>query len=299
MNSTLAWMESAFVVGILYAPVTLGLAFSFRVLNYPDLTCEGSFLVGSAVSVVLIEAGVRPLAALVLAALAGGIAGAVTGIVHLKGGVTRLLSGFVTTAFAYSITIRLLGGRANLRSLKDTLFDTLNPRNSAWRECAILVIICLGLCVSLSLFYKTRFARVLRALGDTPWFCVSLGKNPNLYLVIGLAIANSLVGFGGGLVSQYKRICDVNMSFGILVSGLAALVLGETLFASRSTTTHVVMCFVGTWVYNLAVGLFYFGQLGDKLLPSDVRFVTGILLLIPSLVLSRKLSRYRLFNSEW
>jgi putative ABC transport system permease protein len=284
---------------MLYAPVTLGLAFSFRVLNYPDLTCEGSFLAGSAVSVALIEAGISPLVALGVAALAGGIAGAVTGIVHIKGGVTRLLSGFVTTAIAYSITIRLLGGRANLRALKDTLFDTLNPSNSASRECAILVVISVGLCVSVALFYKTRFARVLRALGDTPWYCVSLGKNPKLYLVIGLATANSLIGFGGGLVSQYKRICDVNMSFGVLVSGLAALVLGETLFASRSMTAHAVMCFVGTWVYNLAVGLFYFGEWGDKLLPSDVRFVTGILLLIPSLVLSRRLSRYRLFNSEW
>jgi putative ABC transport system permease protein len=233
--------------------------------------------------------------------VAGAMAGAFTGVVHTRFKVTRLLSGIVTTALAYSFAIRMLGGKANLRATSATIFDQLNRGNLAGVDmiivgglaCAVLGAAC-GLLAS-------HLGRLLRAMGDTPWFCVSLGKSASANLVVGLAFANCFVGFAGGLVVHYKRVCDVNMSFGVLVSGLAALVVGETIYASRSLWMHLIMCVVGTWVYNLAVGFFYFdwGTGWTKVfLPSDVRLVTGVLLIGVALVKARSRT-YRLFNSEW
>ena len=243
--------------------------------------------------------GAPPLLGVAAGVIAGAAAGAFTGLIHVRCGVSRLLSGFVTTAICYSLSIRMLGGRSNLRISRPTLYDRWNPSNTGVADLTITLIALLLLLVLLAFAYRSRFVRILRAFGDTPWFCVTIGKNPRTYLVAGLAIANSIIAFGGAMVSQYKRICDVNMSFGVLLAGLAALVVGETVYASRSMIGHALVCVLGSFVYNLALGLFYFGLWGKEFIPSDVRLVTGLMLVVPSLIAGRLLPRYRLFSSEW
>jgi len=302
MNDMAALLWTAALVTLLYAPVTIGLAVAFRLLNYPDLTCEGSFIVGGALSFVALQAGLPPILSLVVALVGGMAAGAFTGWLHTQLRVSRLLSGIITAAILYSLTMRLLGGRANRWIATGTVFDTIHLKNTSIGDFIVAGLIAYLVLVLCAFLYVSHFGRVLRALGDQEWFCVSLGKNPATLLIAGLSISNALIALSGAILMQFKHVCDVNMGSGVLISALAGLVLGETVHSARSVWGHTVMCVVGTGIYNIALGAFYFDwELGIErfILPSDVRLVTGLLLIIPALILLRVKGRYRLFNSSW
>lgn len=293
---------TASLVSLLYVPVTIGLAMAFRLLNYPDLTCEGSFMFGGALSLFALEAGCPPSLSMLCGVAGGFVAGALTAVLHTRLKVSRLLSGIITSAILYSVTIRLLGGRANKRVTKATIFDALDIGNLDLQDllvAGIVAVVALGFCWAL---YRSRLGRVLRALGDQAWFCVSLGKDPKLFLVVGLGMANAVIALAGATLVHFKRVCDVNMAFGVLVAALAGLVLGETVYAAKSVWTHSAMCLVGTGIYNVALGAFYFDWgigIERVVLPSDVRLVTGLLLILPAIILLRVRGRYKLFNSNW
>ncbi|MGO8735466.1 MAG: ABC transporter permease [Terriglobia bacterium] len=295
-------LRTAALVTLLYAPVTIGLAVAFRLLNYPDLTCEGSFMLGGALSFVGIEAGLPPVLALVIALVGGMAAGALTGVLHTKLKVSRLLSGIITAAILYSLTVRLLGGWANRRVTRATVFDVVDLHNASAREFIVASAITLAVLASSKLLYDSHLGRLLRALGDQEWFCISLGKSVATLLVAGLAVSNALIALSGAVLTQFNHVCDVNMASGVLISALAALVLGETAYSAKSVWGHTLMCLVGTALYNVALGAFYFDWgLGIErlVMPSDVRLVTGLLFIVPALVLLRARGRYRLFNSSW
>lgn len=293
---------TAALVSLLYAPVTIGLAMAFRLLNYPDLTCEGSFMFGGALSLFALEAGWPSLLAIVVGAIGGFIAGSLTALLHTQLRVSRLLSGIITSAILYSVTIHLLRGQANKRVTKATIFDALDIGNLDLQNLLVAAIIAAVALVFCWALYRSRLGRVLRALGDQEWFCVSLGRNPKMYLIVGLGLANALIALAGATLVHFKRVCDVNMGFGVLVAALAGLVLGETVYSARSVWTHSAMCLVGTGIYNIALGAFYFDWgIGMErfVLPSDVRLVTGLLLILPAIILLRVKGRYKLFNSNW
>jgi len=302
LDSLLNLSLAALLVGLLYAPITLGLAISFRLLNYPDLTCEGSAIIGATVCFMLIQAGAPSWISLLGAALAASIAGAFTAVAHSQLGVPKVLSGIVTTALLYSITLRLLGGKSNRMTTRSTVFDILNRGNSGRMDLVVVAGVVATLLGVLFFLYRSSLGRTLRVLGDTRWFCVSIGRSPTMYLILGLAISNAVIGLGGAMIVHFKRAVDVNMVFGLLISGLAGLVIGETIYSARSVWVHSAMCVVGSCLYNAAVGFFYFDwnpTLTKLMLPSDVRFLTGLLLIIPSVIILRFKNRYRLFGSDW
>lgn len=300
----LSLLETSLLVGLLYCLFTVGLSISFRVINYPDLTLEGSAVFGGATCFLLLENGFNPVIGLIVGLIAGAVAGCITGLLHIYANVSKLLSGIITTSILYAINIRLLGGKSNGKlSDTSTIFDYMSTS-----ETDIGAVIFLLVVVALTLFFlwyifKIRLGYHLRVLGDNEKFLLTLGKSPKKFTLIGLAIGNGLVGLAGALLVQYKTSCDVNMSFGLLVSSLAAMMLGETVFNSKSIFQHLLFCVIGTIVYNILISLVLFSWSSEwekYILGSDVRLFTGILLLGFSLVLKYKKKRgVSLFNSHW
>lgn len=303
MTSSLqSLFETALLVGLLYAPITIGLALSFRLLNYPDLTCEGSVMFGGAVAFVALHNGVHPILTLLLALVAGMGAGAVTASLHSYVRVSKLLSGIISTAILYSVTIRLLGGKSNLRVSKETIFDVINPHEMALLDITMAFVIVGLIFVACFFLFRSYPGRILRALGDNERYVTSLGKNPRLYLILGLSISNGIIGLCGGVLSHFKHVCDVNMSFGLLIGALAAMVIGETIYAARTVWQYIIVCVIGTFAYNIAVGAIYFNwgtRIENLIHPSDVRMVTGLLLIVPAVISLRFRTRYKIFKSDW
>lgn len=305
MNLTTAvhLVETALLVGLLYSAFTIGLSLSFRVLNYPDLGIEGSAVFGGASCAWVLQYTGNPWLALLAGALGGSIAGLLTGFQHVYFGVSKLLSGIITSAIFYSLNIRVLGGRANVR-LSDarTIFDVLNPSQNQWVEIAISAILVSFVVAGGIIFFKTKAGYLMRALGSNTTFVVALGQNPKTITLFGLAISNAVIGFGGAILVQQKHFCDVNMSAGMLISALAALVLAEVLITARGMAQNLCVLVAGTILYALAVTLVLFSWNSDWekiILASDVRLFTGLLLLIPIIILRRKGDRFRLFKSDW
>jgi putative tryptophan/tyrosine transport system permease protein len=302
VSTIISWLEVGILVGLLYSPVTIGLAWAFRMLNYPDLTCEGTFVLSGAVSIVVLNSTGSVVLAYAGAVVCGMLAGILTACLHVYFKVSKLLSGIISWAILYSLTIRLLGGLSSLRATSSTLFKTINSSNYYLTELAISLS-ATGLIITLAILLgRSRWGRVTRAAGDQMWFTTSLGYSSTLITLSGLAVANTFIGFGGALICHHRGVCDVNMGMGLLVSGLASTVLGEAVFSARSVWQHIVVVIGGTILYNLAISACYFDWgigLEKLFLPSDVRLVSGLLLLIPSAVVARKVSRYKLFTSEW
>lgn len=296
-------LGTAVLVGLLYSLFTIGLSISFRVLNYPDITLEGSVILGGALSFNALNAGIDPFTALLVGAIGGAVAGVFTATQYLYLGVSKLLSGIITTAILYSINIRLLGGRANARFENiQSVFDLLNPLHNRNIDILVLGLIAVLIVGACTVLFTTRAGLLLKALGNNEAFVVSLGQNPKLVALFGLAVSNAIIGLGGAILVQYKSTCDVNMSFGLLISALAAMILGETIFQARRMWHYLIGAIIGTIVYNLAIVLVLFSwssQWERIVIASDVRLVTGLLLIVPTLLKLKWGSKFRLFKSDW
>lgn len=292
------------LVGLLYCLFTIGLSISFRVINYPDLTLEGSTILGGALCFNALYAGLDPFSALVIGFIGGASAGVFTGILYLYANVSKLLSGIITTAILYSLNIRFLGGKSNIRlTSENTVFSLLNPNNSNISSIFILCLFVIFIICILFFIFRLRVGYLLRILGDNEKFISTLGKNPKKYTLIGLGLANGIVGLGGALLVQYKNTCDVNMSFGLLVGSLAALMLGESIFSSKSVFYHISFSVIGTVLYSLVIGFVLFSWSADwekYVVASDMRLFTGIILIVLAVFTKfKKTGKVSLFNSDW
>ena len=302
MSTLQSWIEVGVLVGLLYAPVTLGLMWAFRSMNYPDLTCEGSFMISGAVSIAVLNGTGSITLAIITGIGSSAIAGCLTACLHVYLRISRLLSGIITWALLFSVTIRILGGLSNLAAKRPTFFTVLNPDSSARVELGIafaMVSILSGIVI---LVANSRLGRVMRAFGDQPRFSVGLGYSSKILTILGLTTANALIGASGVVLCHFRQVCDVNMSMGVLIAGLASLVIGEAVFDSKKIWQYTLTVVAGTIIYNLAISAFYFEWgigLEKIFIPSDVRMISGLLLLIPAAIIARKRSRYKLFASEW
>ena len=303
LSGIVTLLETALLVGLLYSLSTVGLSLSFRILNYPDLTLEGSVIFGGALAFRALKAGLDPWTSLLVGAFAGALAGGFTAVQYLYLRVSKLLSGIITTAVLYSINLRLLGGRANARfESTPSLFDVLNPDGS--RRVSILILSAFVLLViALStLLFRTKLGMLIRTLGDNEMFVVSLGQNPRALTLTGLVFSNAIIGLGGAVLVQFKNTVDVNMSVGLLIGALAAMVLGEALVAAKSLWEYMLSSVLGTVAYNLAIALVLFSwssRWDSLVMSSDVRLLTGLLLIVPTALGVRRRGKFRLFRSEW
>lgn len=246
-------------LGFLYGIMVVGIYISFRILNIPDLTTEGSFTFGLAVSAVMAEIG-HPYLGLVLAIVAGVLAGCVTGLLQTRLKIHPILAGIITMCGLHSINIAVLLGRANVSLMgKRTIFADARKLLSALdKDIVKLIVVALMVVlviVLLALFFKTHFGLCIRATGDNQDMLSASSVNVNITKVAALAIGNACIAFCGGLTAQYQNYADMSSGAGMLVVGLASVIIGEAIFGKRSVTLGLISAIVGSIIYRFIISL--------------------------------------------
>lgn len=256
-------------LGVMYAIMALGVYLTFRILNFPDLTVDGSFVTGAAVSAVLIVKGVSPLAATALAFCAGLAVGALTGLLHTKGRINPLLSGILMMIALYSINLRIMG-RANIPLLGQ---DTLIPDDKVlW----IMPFVLLAVKLAVDWFLHTEIGLALRATGDNGRMIRSFGVHTDNTIIIGLGLSNGLVALSGSLVAQYQKYVEVQMGVGMIVIGLASVIIGEVVFGSRGVVRATLSVLLGGILYRIIVAL----ALRIGVNPTDMKLMTALIVIV-------------------
>ena len=271
---------SAIGQGLLYGLIGLGLFLTFRVLDFPDMTVEGTFPFGAAVAVSAITHGISPIIATLLATVAGMLAGLVTGLLTTKGRIPVLLAGILVMTGLFSINLRIMG-RANLSLLhqanlfQGSFLKDLPPYFNSVVIGLIVVVIVVGL---LMLFLNTQLGQGFIAAGDNPNMARSLGINPDHQMVLGLMVGTGLVGLAGGLLAQNNGYADVNI--GIIVIGLAAIIIGEVVFGELTLSQRLVAVILGSIIYRFV--LLVVLALGFN--ADDLKLISAVVLAIAIMV---------------
>jgi putative ABC transport system permease protein len=274
-------------LGLVYAFVAIGVFLSFRVLDFPDLTVDGSFPLGAAVAAVSLIAGWNPWAAMLLAAAAGATAGFATAFISVRFGILHLLASILTMIALFSINLRIMG-RPNVAVLNQetalTPFYGLGTPDYLVRPLFLLVLVAIGAAL-LALFLKSDLGLAMRATGANPRMARAQGVRVGAQIMAGVALSNALVAIAGALFAQTNGFADVTSGVGTIVVGLAAVIVGETLVHTRSVVLAVFGCILGSVLYRLAVQLaLELDFLG--LTASDLNLATALLVLF-TLVLPR------------
>lgn len=271
---TLMAFQGSLELGIIYAILALGVFLSFRSLNMPDMTVDSGFTLGAAVSVIMSVSG-HPFLGLLLAFIAGGGAGCVTALLHTKLKIQPLLAGILTMLGLYSINLKVMGGKANIPLLnKPTVYsfmEELIPGD--YTRLLFDVIILLGVLLLFYLFLKTRLGFALRATGDNEQMVRSQGVNTDLIIVIGMALSNGLVSLSGALIAQEQSFVDVGMGIGMVVIGLASVIIGEALFGVKTLFRRLVAVILGSILYRLIIAIAL--ELGMP--PTDLKLVSAVI----------------------
>ena len=263
--------------GLVYAVMAVGVYLSSRVLDFPDLTVDGSFPMGAAIAARLLIGGVHPLAGTLLAPVAGFFAGAATGILNTKLKISNLLAGILTMTALYSVNLRVMG-RANVPLLRTGTVLTVLQEKGVPPAIAPFLLFCIVVVIVKFLadvFLRTEFGLALRATGDNELMIRSLGVNTDSMKTVGIGIANALVALSGALVAQYQGFADIGMGIGTVVAGLASVIIGEAIIPPRSVGMGTLGAITGSVVYRLAVFLAL--RLGFA--PTDLKLVTALLVI--------------------
>ncbi|MDC7239241.1 MAG: ABC transporter permease [Spirochaetales bacterium] len=285
-------IEGILVEGLIFGVLALGVFITFRILDFPDLTVDGSFPLGAVTAGSCLAAGFHPLIALLLAFIAGAMAGTVTAVIHNKLKVPNLLAGILTMTMLYSINIRVLGNRANLPLLKvrtiiDIVYDMTGSFMSYTTTLLVLFIIVFAVIkILMDLFFLTDMGLSLGAMGNNEQMVITLGVNPEVMKIIGLSISNGLVALSGAFFAQYQGFADVNMGQGLVVSGLAMVMLGEFMIRSSSIKMLTFRVLLGAILFKAI--MFYGRYYGYyiHLTPNDLKLITGLLIIL-SLIISK------------
>lgn len=265
--------------GLFWGILALGLYLSFRILNFPDMTVEGTFPFGAAVCVSLIVKGTNPWLATLLSFGAGMLTGMVTGLLYTKGKIPILLAGILTMTGVYSVNLRILG-KANVGLIKQaTIFSEKLLNNLPINFPAIVIglLIAIIVIILLALFLNTDLGQAFIATGDNEIMARSLGINTDNMKILGLMLSNGLIGLSGGLLAQNGGYADVNMGIGTMVIGLAAIIIGEVVYGTSLTlTSRLVAVVIGSILYRLVLLLVL--QLGFS--TNDFKLISAIILAI-------------------
>lgn len=296
------WL-GAIAQGLGFGAVAMGVYLTFRVLDFPDLTIDGSFPMGAALASALIISGFNAYAALSLAFLIGALAGVATGLIHTRLNINGLLASILVMTGVFTINLRIMG-QANIPLLDaNTIFTPFKPffRNlyieqwdKAWvrvhanvMSIVVFVIIIIILKLALDWFLHTELGLALQATGDNAQMIRALGVNTDQMKILGLALSNGLVGLSGALLAQYQGFADVNAGAGLIIAGLAAVIIGESLFRPKSIAWATFAVVMGMIIYRLAIALALIiefpipgADASFKLEATDVKLATALLVLI-------------------
>ena len=278
-------LEGIFVEGLIYAIMALGVFFTFRILDFPDLTVDGSFPMGAVIMATALTGGVNPLTGLLLAFAGGVSAGAVTAAIHNRLKVPHLLAGILTMTMLYSVNIRILGNRANLPLLRvDTIITDVADLSRGlipadWATLAFFVLIVAAIKLSLDLFFHTDMGLVFGALGNNERMVKVQGVNPATLKLIGVGLSNGLVALSGAFAAQYQGFADVNLGQGIVVSGLASVMLGEFIIKSNRIGLLTLRVVLGAILFKAIMYLGRFYGYYINMTPNDLKLIAGILII--------------------
>lgn len=278
--------QTALELGFLYALVAMALFLSYRILDIADLTTDGCFVLGAAVSVTLAAAG-HPILAIPAAIGSGACAGFITAFLQTRLGVPSILAGIVTNTGLYTVNLMAMGWKSNASLLGvDTIFTLLRDTGigGQFYELLLAAIITLLAGVLLRLFLGTRLGLSIRATGDNRDMVRSSSVNPTFTVTLGLCISNTLTALSGAMVGQYQKTVDINSGTGIVVIGLACLIIGETLLGRRSVTKGIVAAVLGSIVYRFLYAVVFY----TKIVPVEclkllTAVVVGLAIAAPSL----------------
>lgn len=275
-------MISAVELGIIYGVMALGVFLTFRVLNFADLTVDGSFTTGAATAAVAILAGWNPFLAIGAGFATGFAAGLVTGLLHTKGHIDGLLAGILTQIGLWSVNLRIMGS-ANVPLLRaDTAFTPLREAGllGSWASVAILAAVVAAVTVLVIWFLTTDFGLAVRATGDNDPMIRSLGVSTDRTKMFTLAMSNGLVGACGAVVAQFQGFADISMGIGLILVGLASVIMGQAVFGQRLLWLSVVAVVFGAVLYRLII----FAALELGLNPNDMKFITAALVVVALLL---------------
>jgi len=292
----------AFTIGLILSLLALGVFISFRIFEFPDITADGSITLGGAVAAVLIVAGVHPLAACAAAFAAGAVAGTTTGVLHTRFKINGLLSGILVMTALYSVNLHIMG-KSNVPLLSERTLTTMAESAAlrvlgrpvlhvaGWevsaRDAAVLALAAAAAAAAaglLYLFFRTDLGTAMQAAGDNAQMIRALGVNVDNMIVLGLALSNGLIALSGALLIQYQGFADVQMGIGMVVWGLASIIIGEALVGVRALGFVITGAIMGSILFRLIVAIALRGGLD----PNDLKLITAVFvfaaLVLPSLV---------------
>lgn len=268
--------QTALELGFMYALVAMALFLSYRILDIADLTTDGCFVLGAAVSVTIAAAG-HPVLAVPAAMAAGACAGFITAFMQTRLGVPSILAGIVTNIGLYTINLMVMGWKSNVSLLKtDTIFTMLRDIGFGgdWHKLLLAAAVTVVAGVLLRLFLGTRLGLSIRATGDNRDMVRASSVNPTFTITVGLCISNALTALSGAVVGQYQKTVDINSGTGIVVIGLACLIIGETVLGRRTVTKGVIAVMVGSIIYRFIYAIVY----ATKIVPVDcLKLLTAII----------------------
>jgi len=273
-------LTSSLSDGLIYAFVAVGVFMTFRVLSFPDLTVDGSFVTGGSISAIMIVGGYNPFLATVCAIFGGFACGAITGLLNTKLKLSALLAGILMMVSLYSVNLRIMSG-ANIPLLREiTIFQSiaqfLGTSKNVILVIGILAVMAFIVFMVLNWLLHTEIGLALRASGDNEQMIRGLGSDTDKNTIIGCSLSNGLVGLSGALVAQNQGFCDVNMGIGMIVMGLAAVIIGEALLHPRGVAPMLLAALVGTFVYRLFITI----ALRVGLAPGDLKLITAALVIV-------------------
>lgn len=284
-------MTTALEQGLIYAIVALGVYLTFRILDFPDLTVDGSFTLGAAVTAKMIIDGGSPILATAAGFGAGVIAGVVTGLLHTKGKINGLLAGILTMIALYSVNLRVMG-KSNLSLLReDTLVSPLKDGGLLGTATSIMIFAALALIIKVIIdwFLHTDLGLAVQATGDNEQMIRSFGVNTDNTKILTLALSNGLVALCGGLIAQYQGYADSGMGIGLILVGLASVILGQAIFGSRNIFISTLAVILGSVLYRVVI---YFAlDIGFN--PNDMKLITAVIVVIALLVPQWRRGRIR------
>ena len=263
-------LQATIEQSLIFAIMVLGGYISFRILNFPDMTVDGTFPLGAAISAKLLTLGINPYLTLLVALVAGAVVGAVTGLIHVKLKVKDLLAGILVMTALYSVNLRVMG-KSNI-----PLFEEDNIFNTEYSMMITIVVLILISKFLLDYLLKTKFGFALKALGDNENLIVSLGLNEEKYKIYGLMIANAFVAFSGAVLAQYQGFADVGMGTGIIVIGLASIIIGDTLFGKRRRLAGTTIVIIGSILYRGVIAV----TLSMGMDASDLKLITSVIVIV-------------------
>lgn len=261
-------MISVVTQSLILAIMAIGVYITFKILDFPDMTADGSYTMGAAISAAALAEGLNPLIGVLLAVVGGALAGMVTGLLHIKVKISNLLSGILTMGMLYSINLRIMG-KSNI-----PLFTFPNLFKGDIPPVVIALIFVLIAKILLDLFLKTGLGYTLKGVGDNEQMIKSLGINIGNIKILGLMISNALISLSGALMAQFQGFADVTMGIGTLVLGIASIIIGLTLFKKIRAVKATTAILIGAFIYQFTI---YFA-LNLGMLSTDLKLISSLVI---------------------